>query len=490
MSITMEPVDTAAPPVVAPPAKASWWRRLLRPYTQQQTAKENLHLLLDLPVGVAVFAVLVTLISTGFGSLVTLIGIPVLLLAVVLVRVIANWERARARGLLDLTDLHAAPSLLQFERGADGGWQEGVRSWFRYLVANLKQATYWKELLYEALIMPWGIATFTVVVTVWSVAIGLVTTPLWGWSLPTSDWTGAWWQTAVWTVLGLVALVLAPWIIRGVANLTRMATRGLLGHSAAEYEAQIEHLSESRARSVDSATAERQRIERALHDGAQMRLTSLAMELGRAKEKMASDPEGAATLIDEAHADAKLALVELRDLARGIHPSVLTDRGLDAAVHALAARAPVPVDVTVDAPEAPDPRGRGHRVLRGRREPHQREPPRRGEPGHRQHPPGRRRPRGRGAGRRARRRGHRRARRPRPHRPARPERSCGRRRRRAARHQSPRRPDGDPRDGAVPVAVARVSPGTSVGRDGRPEGVGTEDLRAPSPRRTRRPRRW
>ncbi len=351
----MEPPTTADfQEQVVPPA-TSWWRRLLRPYKEVRTVKETGHLLLNLPVGIAIFALMVTLISTGFGSLITLIGIPLLLLTVVLVRVIANWERARARALLDLTDLHAAPSLLQFERDAAGGWQESVRSWFRWLLANLKQATYWKELLYEALIMPWGIATFTVVVTVWSVAIGLVTTPLWGWSLPTSSWTGAWWQTAIWTVLGLVALVLAPWIVRGVANLSRMATRGLLGHSAAEYEAQIEHLSESRARSVDAATAERQRIERALHDGAQMRLTSLAMELGRAKEKMATDPEGAATLIDEAHADAKLALVELRDLARGIHPSVLTDRGLDAAVHALAARAPIPVDVTVDLPKRPTP---------------------------------------------------------------------------------------------------------------------------------------
>ena len=354
MTITMEPMTTPSAPAPAVP-RPSWWRRLLRPYTQQRTAKENLHLLLDLPIGVAVFSVLAAMISTGFGSLITFIGIPILLLTVVAIRVIANWERARARALLEIPALASAPALHHYARVPDAPWYEGLRRWFLNLVANMKQATFWKEFLYEALLMPWGIATFTVVVTVWATALGLVTTPLWGWALPNDNFTGEWWMMAIWSVLGLVALVIAPWIIRGVANLSRMATRGLLGVSAAELEAKIGHLSESRARSVDSATAERQRIERALHDGAQMRLTSLAMELGRAKEKLATDPEGAAVLIDEAHADAKLALVELRDLARGIHPSVLTDRGLDAAVHALAARAPIPVDVTVALAQRPTP---------------------------------------------------------------------------------------------------------------------------------------
>lgn len=360
MTITMEPMTAPSAPDPASPAAAaphpSWWRRLLRPYSEKRTAKEHLHLLLDLPVGVAVFSLLAAMISTGFGSLITFIGIPILLLTVVAIRAIANGERARARALLEIPDLPSAPGLHHYASVPDAPWYEGLRRWFLNLVANMKQATFWKEFLYEALLMPWGIATFTVVVTVWATTLALVTTPLWGWTVTANDvWTGAWWQTAIATVLGLISLVIAPWIVRGVANLSRMATRGLLGVSAAELKAKIGHLSESRARSVDSATAERQRIERALHDGAQMRLTSLAMELGRAKENLATDPEGAATLIDEAHADAKLALVELRDLARGIHPSVLTDRGLDAAVHALAARAPIPVDVTVTLAQRPTP---------------------------------------------------------------------------------------------------------------------------------------
>jgi len=80
---------------------------------------------------------------------------------------------------------------------------------------------------------------------------------------------------------------------------------------------------------------------------------TLAMDLGRAKEKLETDPERAKELVDEAHEEAKRAITEVRDLARGIHPAVLTDRGLDAALSALAARSTVPVDVSVDVAVRP-----------------------------------------------------------------------------------------------------------------------------------------
>ena len=107
---------------------------------------------------------------------------------------------------------------------------------------------------------------------------------------------------------------------------------------------------------VDAAEAERRRIERDLHDGAQQRLVALAMELGRAKSKLADDVDAARELVEQAHAEAKAALKELRDLVRGVHPPVLTDRGLDAALSGLAARCTVPVDVQVDVlPVRPKP---------------------------------------------------------------------------------------------------------------------------------------
>jgi signal transduction histidine kinase len=117
--------------------------------------------------------------------------------------------------------------------------------------------------------------------------------------------------------------------------------------------ARVDTLEQTRAGMVAAADAERRRIERDLHDGAQQRLVALALTLGRAKAS--EDPHMSKRLLDEAHGEAKEALVELRNLARGIHPAVLTDRGLDAAVSALAARCPVPVAVDVDLPRRAGP---------------------------------------------------------------------------------------------------------------------------------------
>jgi signal transduction histidine kinase len=117
----------------------------------------------------------------------------------------------------------------------------------------------------------------------------------------------------------------------------------------------VEDLRGSRQRIIDAADAERRRIERDLHDGAQQRMVAVAVTLGLAQRQMATDPEAAALLIQQAREEAQLAVKELRELARGIHPAVLSDRGLEAALGALAARAPVPVDVT-GVPEEPLPR--------------------------------------------------------------------------------------------------------------------------------------
>jgi signal transduction histidine kinase len=115
----------------------------------------------------------------------------------------------------------------------------------------------------------------------------------------------------------------------------------------------ISTLETSRAGAVDVQEAELRRIERDLHDGAQARLVALGMSLGMAEQKLADDPDAARALLAEARSGAGDALRELRDLARGIHPPVLADRGLDAAIHALAAASPITVSVSVDTPERP-----------------------------------------------------------------------------------------------------------------------------------------
>jgi signal transduction histidine kinase len=121
---------------------------------------------------------------------------------------------------------------------------------------------------------------------------------------------------------------------------------------AAELRARIEELRASRARIVEAGDTERRRLERDLHDGAQARLVALAMKLRLARRKAEGD---VAALLDESSADLQESLDELRELARGIHPAVLTDRGLGAALRSLADRAPLPVDIEGDPPEDLEP---------------------------------------------------------------------------------------------------------------------------------------
>jgi signal transduction histidine kinase len=116
----------------------------------------------------------------------------------------------------------------------------------------------------------------------------------------------------------------------------------------AELRAKVEELRESRARMLRAGLQDRRALERNLHDGAQQRLVSMALNLRLARSKLRDDPDAADRLIQGAGAELDAALEELRELARGIHPAVLTDRGLAAALGTLAGRAPLPVEVTGD----------------------------------------------------------------------------------------------------------------------------------------------
>ena len=116
---------------------------------------------------------------------------------------------------------------------------------------------------------------------------------------------------------------------------------------SAELRARIEELRTSRARLVEAGDAARRRLERNLHDGAQSRLVALALKLRMARGRAEGQPELAA-LLDESSEELQAGLDELRELARGIHPAVLSDRGLAPALEMLASRAPVPVDVAAD----------------------------------------------------------------------------------------------------------------------------------------------
>jgi signal transduction histidine kinase len=157
-------------------------------------------------------------------------------------------------------------------------------------------------------------------------------------------------------VAAVALLLAAPWLARQVTRADETLARLLLGPSKNdELALQLESLTKSRAEIVAATDAERRRIERDLHDGAQQRLVSLAMNLGMAKARFSDMPEPAKQAIADAHSEALLALSEVREFIRGLHPAVLNDRGLDAALSGLAARAPIPVKLTVNMPRPAAP---------------------------------------------------------------------------------------------------------------------------------------
>ncbi|MFI6687632.1 sensor histidine kinase [Streptomyces sp. NPDC050485] len=274
------------------------------------TWKEIAHLLANLPMALLGFVYVVVIVVLGIGLSVTVVGLPLLAVGLIGARQFGKVERARARALLGVRVEEPTPIPASVRK--HGGF-------FPWLWASLKDPVAWRNVLYEFIRLPWGVLTFTVMV------VGVF---------------------LAWPVLGFIA--------RGLANADRMMVRGLLSPSD-ELERRIAELESDRGVVVDTAAADLRRIERDLHDGAQARLVALAMGLGLAKEKLLEDPDAAAAMVDEAHGEVKLALQELRELARGIHPAVLTDRGLDAALSSVASRCTVPVEVAVDLTARPAP---------------------------------------------------------------------------------------------------------------------------------------
>jgi signal transduction histidine kinase len=289
----------------------------------------------DLPVATVSFVLVVILLSVSAGLLAAfLLGVPLFIVTGMIARLLADFERARMRLFLAV-DIPRTPSR-----------PRGIK-------AALTDGPTWRAIGYPLVHFPLAIATFSASVVAFGTSLALISTPSWIghvpshradlWLFTATDQPTAWLATAI----GLVLLVVAVGVTVGLTTAEGALAKAMLGVSSAQLAKRVDELQGSRARVVDAAEAERSRIERDLHDGAQQRLVSLAMNLGRARARYDDDPETARLLLDEAHSDAKHALVELRDLARGLHPAVLTDRGLDAALSGLAGRSPVPVTLDV-----------------------------------------------------------------------------------------------------------------------------------------------
>ncbi|MFC7595863.1 sensor histidine kinase [Terrabacter sp. GCM10028922] len=267
-----------------------------------------------------------TLVGLATGLVVVVVGVAFLGLLLVLSEGLSRWHRARAEALLGVVvEAPAEP--------AAAGW----RGW----LARLGRATTWRQLAYHAFVAPTVLAVSAgLVAFCWGGGLVLASSPLW---LRVSP------DTALTPVFGVGCVLVAPWLARRLAALDLAIMRPMLGETRGEQlTPRVTALEQTRAGVIDAADAERRRIERDLHDGAQQRLTSLALNLGMARSTLAPDaPPQARRAIEEAHDEAKQALAELRGFVRGLHPAVLDERGLDAALSGIVARSPVPTSLHV-----------------------------------------------------------------------------------------------------------------------------------------------
>ena len=337
------------------------------PFTRR-TAREFGYALAGVVPAWMGFWLAVSLLGTGVlltvSLLGTFIGLLVLVLTLRVGRRLGGLHRWLARRMLG----QQIPTPDPFRPG---------RGVLRRVDARLRDGTGWRAVGYTLLKLPvsvlqvyaasfWAVGAFDVLAPLWwplfrNHPAGTRLTPI---DLPTTVFSSfsvaTWPGTLAAFAAGAAILLAAPWVMRAMTAGDVWLMRGLLG--PARLEQRVRELEDSRAHAVDDAVSALRRVERNLHDGAQVRLAALAMGLGMAKEKLgdAGQPVGPSQLasvrdlVEAAHFSAKEALVELRDLARGIHPPVL-DAGLADALATLAARSLIPVELDTDIRERPTP---------------------------------------------------------------------------------------------------------------------------------------
>ncbi|WP_081913777.1 sensor histidine kinase [Glycomyces sp. NRRL B-16210] len=314
---------------------ASPWRQApltaVRAFGAGSTWRSFMHLATGAAVGIFGGLILFILVLVGIGGIVTIV-VPLATAGAVLVFSAALTVVQRSR--------HTAFLGAEWP---DGPFAQPVTFAPKALLAILRNPKTWRQLSYHLIAGPYGFVALLITLFSWAFGPAMALAPL------VAIGSGVSLRHWIICVAGIVVFIAAPWITRGLAWLDAQMARHLLGTSRAEALAlRVTDLAASRNSTVDAADAERRRIERDLHDGAQQRLTSLAMNLGIARATIDDMPEAGSRALEEAHEEAKQVLTDLRDLVRGLHPAVLEDRGLDAALSAVAARSPIPVRLRVD----------------------------------------------------------------------------------------------------------------------------------------------
>jgi signal transduction histidine kinase len=322
-------------------------RAVARPF-EPETRREALYLLSTIPAGLVAVVVWSVGLSIAFAMAIIVIGLPITLLILWFFRRCAALERRRLRIVDDrpLEVVYAA--------------ENGSRIQRTISLATDKQT--WKDVGWLVFVSTFGFLAAVLALAVWLVAIGWILYPLYGWALP-GNWTPIGWifgdemhffESFLLIPFGLAMVVVASWTGAATSYALQEISRALLGTGAEDLlRGRVTQLERTREETLTQQSTEMSRIERDLHDGAQARLVALAMDLGRAEQKLDEDPDAAKQLVGQARDEAQRTLQELRDLVRGIGPQILRDRGLEAALVPLAARSPIPVEIKIDLDERP-----------------------------------------------------------------------------------------------------------------------------------------
>ncbi|WP_340537142.1 sensor histidine kinase [Nocardioides sp. GXZ039] len=319
-----------------------------RPGFLRRVLQDTAYLCSGFGLGLAGFVVTVAGLSAGLGLLVVWVGLAVLTATAYASRGLAHLERFQQRTLLG----KRAPLPVYLEAPADA-------SLVRRVLTPLRDPQSWLDMLWGLVGFFTGLFGFCVAMIWWATAGAGLTYWFWSQWLPEGDTSlveligwgeGRRDESIFQFVLGLVALVTLPLVMRGCAVIQAGIADALLC-SRAKLQSQVRQVSDARTSARLAEAASMRRLERDIHDGPQQRLVRLTMDLGRARKQMESDPERAGALLDDALRQARETVSELRTLSRGIAPPLLVDRGLRVALDELLQRATIPVSAHIEVPD-------------------------------------------------------------------------------------------------------------------------------------------
>lgn len=343
------PFTTVEPQPMRRKSRPGWLARLLT---------DSAYTLMGLPSAIVIFTVLVVGWTLGVGTAITIFGLPILTGTLYVARFFAESER---RALARVVDVPAVT--IRYARA------EPSATWWRRVLTPLGDSRYWLDFGHGILSLFTSLVSFSLVLTWWLATVSGLLYPLWFWALPDGNDdqrlheliglpdTAAY-ELGFYGLTGVVFAVTLPMIVRVSTLLRAVPAREILFHvsqlqqqisgleqQTAAAHARAQTAQEQKAAAVSAEAQALRRLERDIHDGPQQRLVRLAMDLGRAQHQLGHDPEAARATVAEALSQTRETLDELRALSRGIAPPILADRGLTAAVAALAGRSTVPVEL-------------------------------------------------------------------------------------------------------------------------------------------------